>query len=150
LFYVALTRAKKRAFVVTQECYPSSFVEELAGAAHAPNVQFEKPLFPPLRCPECADRSLVRRAKRNYDFWACSHYPYCEGKSEVCKKCNQGAMLRIDDKFECSEQDCDGSSLACPRCANGMLIMRTGSFGTFWGCSNWRREGGCGFRRVIE
>lgn len=68
LFYVALTRAKKKAFIVTLRGQESVFALELRERYHyeLKREQFE--------CPVCGGQ-LIKRSGPYGDFWGCSNYP---------------------------------------------------------------------------
>lgn len=67
LFYVALTRAKKKAFIVTVKDLESEFAKELLEEyqQEIKNERFE--------CPECGGR-LVKRSGPYGEFLGCSNY----------------------------------------------------------------------------
>lgn len=67
LFYVALTRAKKKVFIVTVKGLESEFVQELQ-EAHQQEIQHER-----FECPECGGR-LVKRSGPYGEFFGCSNY----------------------------------------------------------------------------
>lgn len=73
LFYVALTRAKKKAILLTIKEKESVFVEELRGNY---GEQLKKEQF---ECPLCGGR-LVRRSGKYGEFFGCSNY-----KTGQCK-----------------------------------------------------------------
>lgn len=70
LFYVAMTRARKGAYLVTDAERPSPFVRELL--EESPGVRrLGEPIRP---CPRCADGVLRLREGRYGLFWGCSQY----------------------------------------------------------------------------
>ncbi len=74
LFYVALTRAKRKTFILTKEWSKSSFIEELEDILWKnPNEKLEKENL----CPRCKKWKLVPREK--FAKWAlwCNNYPAC-------------------------------------------------------------------------
>lgn len=73
LFYVALTRAKKKAILLTIKDKESVFVQELR-ERYGEQLQREQ-----FECPICGGR-LVRRSGRYGDFFGCSNY-----KTGQCK-----------------------------------------------------------------
>jgi DNA helicase IV len=66
LFYVALTRARHKIFILSTDSRPSPFIRELDPRC----VKNEM-------CPRCADGWLVRRNSRHGAFTGCSNYPHC-------------------------------------------------------------------------
>lgn len=67
LFYVAITRAKKKVWLVTLKGNESVFVEEI-DEAHGEDMRREQ-----YTCPLCGGR-LVRRSGPYGDFFGCSNY----------------------------------------------------------------------------
>jgi len=80
LFYVALTRARRGVYMLTNSRAPSHFVHELRGIAGS-EMRFEtidgQELIP---CPACVEGQLVERRRRDDGkaFWGCSRYPSCD------------------------------------------------------------------------
>lgn len=75
LFYVALTRAKKKTFILTKEWNQSSFIEELEEILW---VETKELWIERIVCPRCKRWNLVPR--ENFDKWAlwCDRYPTCD------------------------------------------------------------------------
>ena len=67
LFYVALTRAKKKAYLLTVENYESEFVLELR-ARYGDEMKRER-----FECPLCGGK-LVKRSGPYGEFYGCSNY----------------------------------------------------------------------------
>lgn len=67
LFYVALTRAKRKAYIVTVEKLESDFVRELK-VQYARELKQER-----FECPLCGGR-LQKRSGAYGEFWGCSNY----------------------------------------------------------------------------
>ena len=65
LFYVALTRAKKKVYLLTLDGYESVFAREL--------ISKYSDLLEIYYCPLCGGK-LVRRNGRYGSFWGCSNY----------------------------------------------------------------------------
>jgi hypothetical protein len=62
----------------------------------------------------------------------------------------KGAMLPGKKTFGCSE--CTNFVPICPKCTVGFQMEKTGPFGDFYGCSNWRPPGtgpSCSFKKKI-
>ena len=120
LFYVALTRARHRVVLLTEQGRTSSFVAELL-ATHTDNGRVVSadvhgdPLYP---CPVCMAGTMTLRNGSRRPFWGCTSYPACTHKLT-------GALHPTDDR---------GS---CPSCEDGRLVPRTGKHGEFLGCHTW-------------
>lgn len=73
LFYVAITRAKKKVWLVTIKDNESEFVSEIESVF---GTAMKREQY---TCPECGGR-LIRRTGKNGDFYGCSNY-----KSRGCR-----------------------------------------------------------------
>ena len=79
LFYVALTRASRGVFLLTNSRAPSRYIRELSEIAgedlHFETIEGEALV----QCPACRVGMLVERRGRNgYRFLGCSQYPACD------------------------------------------------------------------------
>lgn len=74
LMYVAITRARHKAFIVTEDGNQSVFVLELEGSK---NTGPEK-----LTCKECGGDMVKRRGSYG-EFWGCSNFPNCTYKINI-------------------------------------------------------------------
>ena len=135
LFYVALTRAKRRVFVLADHGPPSPFVLELIKGQYAVEV-FGRLPEDEVHCPKCVRGNLVRRERRRNkrSFYGCSNWPYCEHRQAPCPACYRGLLVKVDGGFRCRE--CGQVVDACPAC-DGWLQIRIGKYGRFYGCSNY-------------
>jgi DNA helicase-4 len=71
LFYVAMTRARKKVYLVSNRDYPSVFIREID--QYEPTKKID-----PLLCPHCQTGRIVQRQAAGKIFYGCSLYPYCE------------------------------------------------------------------------
>lgn len=148
LFYVAVTRARKGAYLVTDATRRSSFIDEVAQSDFRGLVVFDQRSSSPVCCPQCQGGILIRRDVDFKTFWGCSNYPLCEATFEICSECREGALIRTGHEFRCSNVTCSARAEVCPRCGLGMLVMRSGPWGYLWGCTKYRKEGpSCGYTR---
>lgn len=79
LLYVAITRAKKQAFLLADGDSPSPFANELIGGSYDVAV-FGRPREGDVSCPRCSEGRLMER-KNTQDgsiFFGCSNYPLCD------------------------------------------------------------------------
>ncbi|MHB8804386.1 MAG: UvrD-helicase domain-containing protein [Coriobacteriia bacterium] len=145
LFYVALTRARHRTYVLYDPMKPSSFVTEMLDKKDPYPVSTgecgdtEPMAVAPPACPRCGAGRLVVRSGEYGSFVGCSHYPYCDHKESACPTCG-GLMWREAGERVCSDVACGARVRICPKCG-GDLVERTGCWGPFMGCSNYGREG---------
>jgi len=101
LFYVALTRARQKVFLLAPRSYPSSFVKEVIalgrnGQSAAQAIVSESCIdadgkmspvsgVPAPPCPKCG-AMLVERESRYGLFYGCSNYPKCKGTRRITKQ----------------------------------------------------------------
>ncbi|MEQ8207454.1 MAG: UvrD-helicase domain-containing protein [Woeseia sp.] len=135
LLYVALTRARHEAHIVTSEAEPSSFAEELRRENYA--VAISAP-FSDLRCPKCIIGLIRRRSTGRH---GCNKINECGFTAPACPVCNGGFLLAKftahGDCYVCSEAGCSGTAPVCPDCGSGAVVARTGKYGEFFGCSEY-------------
>ncbi len=145
LLYVAITRARRAAYLLADGESPSTFVTELVDEGYDVNV-YGRPQKSDVACPQCVAGRLVRRkSKQNGSvFYGCSHYPYCRHMQTACPHCRIGLPVRADDIFRCHA--CDKTVEPCPSC-DGWLRNITGQYGPFLGCSNYPD---CRYTRKLE
>jgi DNA helicase-4 len=75
LFYVALTRSKKKTFILTKEWNKSYFIKELEEILWTKSLDIEENKN---MCPRCKKWDLIPR--ENFAKWAlwCNNYPQCD------------------------------------------------------------------------
>lgn len=96
LFYVALTRARKRVYITTQTGRLSRFIDDDLLADYAlPFVERRGDLAGRYRCPVCNELSITRRENDYGPWWPCSRYPLCSGKLQMCPTCQEGGLERV-------------------------------------------------------
>lgn len=141
LFYVAITRAKKRTYLITDMANASRFIHELLEDNYPIELnEFEISLaqkkFELMSCIICESGSLVKRTGKTRHFYGCSHYPLCEHLENGCPECEQ--PMKRETRFKvCISDDCDSWIPICPICGAEMKEFR-GSYGAFWGCRNYK------------
>ncbi|MCC6313302.1 MAG: UvrD-helicase domain-containing protein [Thermomicrobiales bacterium] len=151
LFYVALTRARRRVYLIAPHDEPSPFVrDDVLSEALRPFVDTVGAPSPRLLCPRCGGRTIRRRDGKHGPFWACANWPACTGTLDLCPVCASGALARGTTEdglpvWRCSE--CGAAQPTCPRCGEGYLVVRNGKYGEFQGCSHWDGGEGCRFTR---
>ena len=143
LFYVALTRAIRSAYLITNSRIPSPFVRELLNTS--PEVEKRDELTP--TCPKCPRGSLV--PSMSGENLRCSNFPRCEHTAPRCPDCRLGYVTIRDGKGECSNLACHATPQICPRCANGILVPRSGNT-SFWGCSQFGTKPSCRYTTPWE
>ncbi|CAN5303654.1 hypothetical protein BH09GEM1_BH09GEM1_42170 [soil metagenome] len=153
VFYVALTRARQRCFIVTDEAKLSVFVEELRNPDYGAWVTAPTGgSGPPPACRSCGGGALVWRTGVYGVYWRCRHHPLCKETARVCPVCLRGALQRVGESFQCHVATCGHRVPLCPSCRKGMLVRKDGPFGPFFACSKWKPSGtgpSCTFTRRI-
>ena len=74
LFYVALTRARRTVYLLT-DTNESAFIQELKSADGVHLLEGERGIAP--SCPSCKRGRLVPREGKFGSFLGCSYFPYC-------------------------------------------------------------------------
>lgn len=77
VFYVALTRAKHRNYLMFDLTNPSKLIEELISRGNV-----ENPFTDSVICPKCKGRMVKRQGPRDM-FYGCCNYPDCKGTLKV-------------------------------------------------------------------
>ena len=81
LFYVALTRAKHKVYLLSKQDSPSQFVEEIirdkSGAVLDEVADKFGRTISANKCPKCGEGFLVERMGPSNLFYGCSTYPSC-------------------------------------------------------------------------
>jgi DNA helicase IV len=141
LFYVALTRARHRVYLLydTDDC--SSFVRELIEGGYAVATdefrghdggQDDRAVVP---CPRCATGHLRVRDGEYGRFVACDRISFCGYRERGCGECG-GLLVRLGDYRVCADTTCPGVHPACPSCGSPMKLRR-GPYSSFFGCANY-------------
>ena len=141
LFYVALTRSKERAYLISDMMKASKFVVELLENQYPLALnEFESSLeqrsFDRIRCVECKTGTPAPRQKKR--FYACSNEPLCKHTENGCQECGR-PMQRLDRFKVCIDSNCASWTPICPEC-DADMVQRKGRYGAFWGCKNFRSE----------
>ena len=87
LFYVALTRAKRKVFLLAQQNRPSRFIKEIINGGKG-SVVFERTqakgkTSPCDICPKCKTGFLMERKGPFGLFMGCSTYPLCSHRQQI-------------------------------------------------------------------
>lgn len=144
LLYVALTRARKKSYLIADPLMPSQFINELIVGGYPiafNSTKFEAQHRQVFKCHVCKNGYLIRKDKEDYSFYACNTYPGCRVIAQVCDKDQCGAPM-IDDHStrSCNNPNCNNQIPLCPRCYRP-LKERSGTFGKFLGCSGYGLTG---------
>jgi DNA helicase-4 len=151
LFYVALTRAKKQLFLVTEAGAESPFLLELIEESSTDLIIRGDPGGSKAACPFCGTGTLIDKLNTadKSRFFICSNAPVCAYKDSACLNCGVGHIeRRSPEEFQCAE--CREVSEACPKCKTGRLVPRAGKYGAFIGCSGFEKEISCDYKRKLH
>jgi DNA helicase-4 len=133
LFYVAMTRAKRRVFLLADGGPASPFIKELLNGEYSVSVFGHLP-EKDVACPTCIEGLLERREGKRGPFYGCSNRPYCRYTQSACPHCLKGLPVKSSGGFLCRE--CAQPIEGCPSC-DGWLQKKNGKFGLFLSCSKW-------------
>jgi DNA helicase-4 len=144
LFYVGLTRARHRVYLITDMAVASEFIIELLNDNYPLELDefatsLSQQLFHLIKCIKCKTGSMVPRVGQFGAFFGCNKYPLCNHKERGCTKCS--SPMKRDDRFKvCLNDSCGNWVPVCSKCGAEM-VQRTGPYGAFWSCRNYRKEG---------
>ena len=112
VFYVALTRAKQKVILCTNNYFPSEFIQELKSSDY-PEIEYEGASLNQalLKCPSCTKGKLyLKRPKRiNGYAWRCSLEPHCEGWAKFCPTCKKHPAIHYN---RCLDPGCGTDKLS--------------------------------------
>jgi len=141
LFYVALTRAKSRVYMIADMLGSSVFVEELIKDHEVELNEFaitvDQRVVDKISCVVCKSGTLTSRVGRHGTFYSCSHAPRCSHKEQGCNLCDSAMTHTKHQGFRtCLSPKCGNMLPICEQCGADMLL-RKGRHGAFWGCRNF-------------
>lgn len=146
LFYVAATRAKRAVYLIADQIHTSSFVRELVQDYEGiRRIGDPAPSSAP-DCPRCGGYLVESRTGRTL---RCVNYPMCKHQAPRCETCKQGYSLSDGQISKCSNRRCESSPMACPSCKYGILVLRSGPYGRFLGCSGYWEEPPCTYKQRL-
>jgi len=150
LFYVALTRAKRKVYLLANMERPSNFIKELLSeedydiAIDDFDVSDTQRNAQISHCPECKTGTLAYREGPYGRFVKCSNDPLCKYSDNRldCKWCD-GQMVRKSESKHCSNESCNFKIAYCPSCWGDLVYRKNGNL---YGCTNYRKDysGSCG------
>ena len=139
LFYVGLTRAKHKVYIVGDARSPSKFIPELLNPKYEINIEsdvFYEAQRKRFKCPTCETGYFQLETGPHSEFYVCSSDLACDRRrTRVCKKCNSPS---IDGRYKsvCNNASCRETLPICEKCGRPMK-QRKGKNGQFWGCSGY-------------
>lgn len=154
LFYVALTRAKHRVYLLVDMMDVSEFVTELIKSKYPVetnefNVSLIQKEAEKISCHQCGEGTLRLKVGQYGKFMSCSLYPRCKNKETPCSKCGSPMSRDIKSSFQvCIDESCKDERPLCENCGSEMKLWK-GKYGNFWGCSTYRKgtENTCSYKK---
>ena len=148
LFYVALTRAKEKVFLLTETGKVSPFVNEVIQSPFDVEIFGREPKTN-ISCPECKTGVMNLKKGQSSAFWGCSNHPHCGHTKQACPHCHKGYLKPASNmKIVC--EICEQSVEQCPtEGCTGWLQVRSGRNGNFLGCTEFFKSG-CSYTRNIK
>ena len=163
IWYVALTRARRKVFVIVSADTHSPFADELYynerghyDIGEDELAEFLEPMRPLVPCPACRQNGpttavLAMRDGRTGPFAGCTSYAsgpdhHCGHTERVCDRCRQGLMIRLGDgQARCLAPDCGRLAPVCRCTVPRPMVERTNSKtgAPFWGCQRYGLEESC-------
>ena len=80
-------------------------------------------------CPVCKKGTIVERAGKFGNFYACDKYPTCKS-----------AFVLEDGKFKLKEKkasNAEQTGKKCLVCKNGNIVKKNGAYGEFYACDKY-------------
>lgn len=138
LFYVAITRAKKRCYLIADPKEPSEFVLELLDSKYHLNIvseHFTPEKLAARKCPKC--KTGYMKPKRGvWGVYECSTGLGCLTEAVGCDDCN-GIAIKKDKYGECIS--CKSRFQLCPNCkAPKVVRANKKNRRLFVACSSFR------------
>ena len=142
LLYVAITRAKKKSYLVASAHEPSEFILEILSGDYSVNVTSD--LLSPARlseraCPNCK----VGLFKPRYNWpgmYDCTVGVSCGTEALQCEKC-LGVAVKAETYAYCLDKKCGHRFRLCPICSSELLTRNFKSKkGVFIGCDNFKKQ----------
>ena len=142
LFYVALTRAKHRVYVIADMANTSGFVQELMAEHDIELNEFssenEQVYTDDINCMRCDTGVLKKQTGRYGIFYCCSLFPRCKHKEQPCQQCSSPMTRNRHTGFKlCLDTNCNHIIPICDKC-DAEMVLRKGPKGDFWGCRNFK------------
>jgi DNA helicase-4 len=141
LFYVAITRTKKRCYLIAKTPEVSCFINEIYADNDECSIEIIDDCkqnrlsanISDVKCPICEEAYMYQISE---DVYKCSGH-YCEAFIRICCSCGQGSIVpRPDGKYECDK--CLYEPLLCKRCEGFMVYKKNQKTGAdFLGCSRY-------------
>ncbi|SGZ07045.1 UvrD-helicase domain-containing protein [Moritella viscosa] len=137
LFYVAMTRSKRRCYLVADPKEPSEFVLELLSPEYDINIvseHFTPEKLAARKCPNCKT-GYLKPKKGERGTYVCSTGLGCLNEAVDCESCTDGLAVKKSKHGECLS--CKVKFQLCPRCKSPK-ITRPSQYGLFVACCGYK------------
>jgi DNA helicase-4 len=139
LFYVAVTRARRKAYLVADSGEDISLFTQELMAEHTEHLEIagDRRFLP---CPRCRAGTMRLGDGVRGRILECSNRTDCTHWVVPCSACGNGLLEPTSKSlFRCDT--CRATPERCPRCGTGVLVQRQGPYGAFLGCSHYGAPG---------
>ena len=142
LFYVAMTRARRGAYLVTD---PQRFRRRSSPscAATAPICASSASSPATTRRSALAASGASSSRSQSGNNLRCSNHPMCRHLAPRCANCNAGYAVPARGRARCTNASCARPPAACPTCGVGVLVTRYGRYGQFLRCTEYTSDPPC-------
>jgi len=138
LLYVAMTRARKKCYILGDPTAPSEFIIELLSPKfqlHIGSKTFKEQYRKIFKCPHCTTGYYRLMDSEFGKFYSCSSGVSCQAKPRICEKC-EAPSVDQRGRSVCNNPNCQHEIKICSLCGRPMKL-RDGKYGQFWGCSGY-------------
>lgn len=138
LFYVGLTRARKKSYLVADPHGMSTFIREILTPKYdiaISSEHFREKFQRIFKCPKCTNGYLKLYQGQYGLFYRCTTGNGCSVRPRVCNACGSPSIDRWFHSI-CNNPDCRGETPICDKCGRPMK-QREGRYGKFWGCTGY-------------
>ena len=141
LFYVAITRARRGAYLVADARRPSAFVNELLRESTGLRRlgEFMRDNTP--KCPRCRTGTL--NVSSTGQSMTCLNAPFCSYRAPRCQRCRRGFLVITDRSSHCTNLTCQATPPVCQSCRAGVMVIRKAPRGSFLGCTQYASDQPC-------
>ena len=138
LLYVAITRARKKCYIIADAMAPSEFINELIAPkfdVYIASEKFKETYRAIFKCPKCSAGYLKLYEGKFGSFYSCTSGSICKVSPRICEKCGSPSIDHRNSSI-CNNINCRHEMMICDKCGRPMKL-REGKFGKFWGCSGY-------------
>ena len=128
---ILIKRKSKRGDFYGCSSYPDCKFAAGIGKDGEPVIK-EGPKDTGILCPKCKKHNIVERNGKRGKFFGCSGFPKCK----TIVNLDEDGNIISDVKSSSNKDKATGEK--CPKCSKGELVIKSGKFGKFKGCSEYK------------